>query len=255
MLSRIKKVFRATNLLPSPKRESAKPFYEFDISCQIPNLSMIIERYFPSRKGIFVEVGAYDGIKFSNTFGLVKRDWTGFLIEPDPDLYLKCIENVGAYKNIQVINKAVSSSNSKAVLHRQGPLSTLSLESHQAYKELDWALGESIKKSVLVECLTMDTILQEIGIQTTFDLLVVDVEGHEVEVFSSFDLNHWRPSMIIVELPDLHPDFPQLEAPYLKLKKSIEAANYSVIYKDHINTIFVIENLIDKKIEAYKQAK
>lgn len=249
MLSRFKKVLMALKPRQNFKRESIKPFYEFDNSCQIPNLSMIFERYFPSKKGIFVEVGAYDGIKFSNTFGLVKRDWTGFLIEPDPELYSQCVENVGAYQNVQVINKAVSSSNNSAILHRQGPLSTLSLESHQAYKELDWAMGESIKKSVLVECLTMDTILEELDIETHFDLLVVDVEGHEIEVFSSFDLKYWKPSMIIVEMPDLHPDFPKLEVPYLKLKKRIEAASYSIIYKDHINTIFVNDILIDNKID------
>jgi hypothetical protein len=95
----------------------------------------------------------------------------------------------------------------------------------------------------------MDTILEELDIETHFDLLVVDVEGHEIEVFSSFDLKYWKPSMIIVEMPDLHPDFPKLEVPYLKLKKRIEAASYSIIYKDHINTIFVNDILIDNKID------
>lgn len=226
------------------------PFYEFDLSCQIPNLSMIFERFFPAREGTFVEIGAFDGIKFSNTFGLAKQGWYGFLVEPDPELYLKCVQNVAAYPNVKVLNKAVSSSNSKATLHRQGPLSTLSLESHLAYKNLDWAVGESVMQSVLVECRTMDTLLTEVELQPNFDLLVVDVEGHEIEVFSAFDIYYWKPSMIIVEMPDLHPDFPQLEKPYMKLKRRIETAGYSVIYKDHINTVFVSESVVELKINS-----
>ena len=40
-----------------------------------------------------------------------------------------------------------------------------------------------------------------------FDLLVVDVEGLEEKVFRGFNLNNWRPKMIIVELIDYHFSF------------------------------------------------
>jgi serine/threonine protein kinase len=40
---------------------------------------------------------------------------------------------------------------------------------------------------------------------------VVDVEGHETEVFEGFSLDHWMPQMIILELADFHPDLPSQE--------------------------------------------
>jgi hypothetical protein len=35
-------------------------------------------------KGTFVEVGAADGLKFSNTWWLEQIDWAGLCVEPDP---------------------------------------------------------------------------------------------------------------------------------------------------------------------------
>ena len=32
--------------------------------------------------GTFLELGAYDGIEFSNTLALEERGWRGYLIEP-----------------------------------------------------------------------------------------------------------------------------------------------------------------------------
>jgi FkbM family methyltransferase len=43
--------------------------------------------------GTFCEVGAYDGITSSNTLLFEELGWTGILIEPDPEMAWKCIQN------------------------------------------------------------------------------------------------------------------------------------------------------------------
>ena len=46
------------------------------------------------KKGIFVEIGAYDGVKYSNTYYFEKiKDWTGILVEPLPNQYALCSYN------------------------------------------------------------------------------------------------------------------------------------------------------------------
>ena len=88
----------------------------------------------------------------------------------------------------------------------------------------------------------MDRFLRNQSVPYDFDLLVVDVEGKEHEVFYSFDLDIWKPRMMIVELVDDHQYFIE-NAPIIskvkKLRSFIEKFSYKEIYRDDINTIFV----------------
>jgi FkbM family methyltransferase len=230
------------------KNEVATQYYDFGVTCQIPNLSMIFERYFPTYIGTFVEIGAYDGVTFSNTVGLARRGWKGILAEPDPSHFQSCAINLQDFQKCEVKNIAISSRNMKANLHRQGPLSTLSTDLHERYQTIDWAKGEADKGKIEVNCVTLDSLLTETKVDPEFELLVVDVEGHETEVFAGFSIEHWKPQMIILELADLHPDFPELEKVCLNLKDQIENHSYKVIYKDHINTIFISSRKYREKL-------
>src|ERR671923_2099072 len=52
-------------------------------SCQIPNLGFLLDFFFGDvAVGTFVEVGAFDGYTYSNTWGLAAAGWRGFYIEP-----------------------------------------------------------------------------------------------------------------------------------------------------------------------------
>ena len=47
------------------------------------------------KNGFFIEAGAYDGEKYSNTlFFELKQSWTGLLIEPNPDAFQLLKEKV-----------------------------------------------------------------------------------------------------------------------------------------------------------------
>ena len=50
---------------------------------------VLVDQYLNGkRNGVFVDIGAYDGVTFSNTLMLEQqRDWTGMCIEPLPDVF------------------------------------------------------------------------------------------------------------------------------------------------------------------------
>lgn len=55
----------------------------------------IVDEYLNGkRNGVFVDVGAYDGVTFSNTLMLERdRGWTGICIEPLPDIFAQLRKN------------------------------------------------------------------------------------------------------------------------------------------------------------------
>ena len=46
---------------------------------------------------------------------------------------------------------------------------------------------------------TLDEILSEARAPKSFELLSVDVEGHELEVLRGFDFERWQPRLILLE--------------------------------------------------------
>lgn len=82
------------------------------------------------------------------------------------------------------------------------------------------------------------------NVSVGFDLLVVDVEGDEVDVFNSFSLNYWKPRMLIVELEDLYPIFKNYtkhREQHGNLRARIQDSGYSTVYRNCINTVFVLD--------------
>src|SRR5438046_3290669 len=83
-------------------------FYPTVPTCQIPTLSSLFERFFNKRTdGTFVEVGAFDGFTYSNTWGLAEKGWEGLLIEPIPEHARKCRDNHKNHPNIRIAQTAI----------------------------------------------------------------------------------------------------------------------------------------------------
>lgn len=238
-------------------RSLSKGFYPQVPSCQIPELSFLLERVFGrTEAGTFVEVGANDGLSHSNSWGLAERSWTGLYIEPDPELARACSINHKMHPEVRVINLAAGPPGVQiADLHRAGALSTLSSEMYSVYQNVSWARHSLSADVIKVRVETLDTILQTNHIQTDFELLIVDTEGFEEEVFEGFSLSHWRPKAIIVELVDLHPDLQERHKTDSRMYLWLLSMGYIAIYKDAINTFLVDEQVYRARVrELAEQA-
>jgi len=226
----------------SPSLEAA--FYPQQPTCQIPNLYYLLSKFLGNRKeGHYVEVGAYDGLLVSNTWGLAARGWHGLLIEPVPHLADRCRRNYAHLENIKVLSVAIGREEQEVVLHFAGPLTTTNTSVYNEYFDLEWAKGALTDKSLSVECRPLDIVLTEQQIPLGFDLLVVDVEGFETEVFAGFDISRWEPKMVIIELADTHPDLTATEDADAQLGRTLCQAGYIVCFKDSINTVLVREDV------------
>jgi hypothetical protein len=87
----------------------------------------------------------------------------------------------------------------------------------------------------------LDTALAEAGIAPGFELLVVDVEGMPDAVFAGFEVAHWRPRCLIVELADDDPEFAghaAIVAASRRVREDLQGHGYEPVYRDHCNTVF-----------------
>jgi len=220
-------------------------FYPQDRFCQIRGLGEIYELFLGRKtSGTFVEVGANDGVYVSNSWGLAERGWVGLMVEPLPDLAKRCRENHKDHPAVSVVEAAVAGPGlDEVTLFVAGALTTANDAVHNAYKGLDWAKGELSGDSLRVRALTLDNLLVQEAIPTEFDVLIVDVEGFEEEVFAGFDLNRWRPSLMIVELTDSHPNLRERAAADCRLGDQILHSGYGIVYKDIANTVFVRDDI------------
>jgi FkbM family methyltransferase len=153
--------------------------------------------------GFFVELGGYDGFFHSPTYYLEKfKGWQGILIEPHPVFYKRCVKNRAQSK---VFNYACSSDsiNKSLVLNSIGHSSYIkgSIDNEDFFKEgLDQIYQKQSEYEVETASLTsiLDSYL-ETNIFKDFNLLVIDVEGFELNVLKGLDFTIYKPQFILCE--------------------------------------------------------
>lgn len=230
--------------------DMTKLFYSPPANCQVPELGKVWETLFGRRtEGYFVEVGAYDGENFSNTSCLADAGWAGLYIEPIQEFSDKCRARHAGNPRVFVLNCAASDTAGTARIFIGDTLTTLVGDQVADYEKIDWAKGLHQGESRDVQTARLDTILEEQNAPVGFDVLVIDVEGAEEKVVKGFDIDKWRPKAILIELEDEHPDFrdnTRVVDSVSAIRHAIENAGYQIYFKDHINSLYVRNEVADR---------
>ena len=134
--------------------------------------------------GFFLDVGASDGIVFSNTLYFELAGWKGLCIEPNPRSFL-----VASFIRDNLIQKCVGLENKQVSYYQdlgENDLSGLKKYPNREYRELK------------VEMIRLDRVIKLYDIKK-IDLLSIDTEGTELDVLKSFDIKAVPPRIIIIE--------------------------------------------------------
>ena len=145
------------------------------------------EVFLGKENGVFIELGAFNGITQSNTAFLEKyRNWTGVLVEPSKNQYNLCVKN---RPNSKCFNELCSDVSGKDVYfdHREHLMSKVSNSGHYKTKTR-----------------TLESILDESNIGEQIDFLSLDVEGYEMNILNGLNIKKYRPSYMLIEIWDLN---------------------------------------------------
>jgi FkbM family methyltransferase len=141
-------------------------------------------------RGFFVDVGANDPVDGSQTWHLEQLGWDGVLVEPQQDL----AERLQRERRSKVYAVACSSP------ANAGKTMPLNLAGIQSSLNPDFFVPDMVRVGVSeVRLMTLDQILIDAKAPAPLDLVSIDVESHELEVLSGFDLARWRPRLILIE--------------------------------------------------------
>ena len=145
----------------------------------------VIVKYFGQDRKIFLDIGAYDGKKFSNIMRLCELGWSGACIEPSPIVFTKLMENMKPFPDVKLVNSAIAIE-SKIIQFFDSNGDAVST-SHIAHKE-KWENGSNVRFSPFyIKTITLKEIFDEFG--RNFSFINLDVEGQNLDLFNEL-CNH-----------------------------------------------------------------
>lgn len=170
----------------------------------------LIEAIKPRRNGYFVELGANDGIRQSNTFKLQRHfGWSGLLIEPSPRRFLDCVENraFGDRPEVRCAACVPFDFNQRFIEIEDSDLMSVAkgllVSDQQAIQHADYGKrflkNTDFRFSYGANARTLTSLLDEVNSPSSFELLSLDVEGNELAVLQGLNFNKYRPQWILVE--------------------------------------------------------
>ena len=165
------------------------------------------------KKGTYLDIGAFNPIKYSNTYLLYKMGWTGINIDLNQtsiDLF-----NIVRSKDINIC-AAISDKEEIVKVNIENIFSPLNTISLNRSKKLN---SKSIKEnSYFVKSQKINKI-----VKNKFDFLNIDIEGFDIKVLKSIKLNFYKPKLICIEILN--------SKKFYSLKKYLNKQNYVYMRK------------------------
>ncbi len=162
-----------------------------------------ILEHFAGRVGKFLDVGAYDGVTFSNTRYLAELGWSGVLVEPSPMAFPHLMAYYKDNPRMELVNAGLTNSAGLRVrkFYANGvgaagdALSSFRLEHREKFSMHPF-------EPIWLPVMTWDDLLA--ALPGPYQFVNIDVEGMNLEVLQGLCLQiaqRWiGPEMVCVEL-------------------------------------------------------
>lgn len=188
--------------------------------------------YNNKKNGVFVDIGAHDGVTLSNTYFFEKElEWTGMCIEPLPKVFNQlqknrsckliqgCAWKEDTQKVFRVIDGYSEMLSGLVDTYPQQHIDRISIEAQSVTQDIH---------DILVDCFDTTKLLLDNQL-TQIDLLSIDVEGSELDILSSLDYDNIQIDVILAE--NNYDDD--------NLRSFLVSKGYTYVYRLAIDDIFI----------------
>lgn len=160
---------------------------------QIGQEDWVLNIFNKMKNGVFVEIGASNGIYFSNTLTLERTyNWDGLCIEPSSQ-YTSLVENRNCSTEKEVIYDHADVKID--FIEDEKNDSSMSFSGIKPDLDKHQPEGLSYKRTTT----TLTDLLDKLNFTTEIDYLSIDTEGSEYKIICGIDFNKYHFSLITVE--------------------------------------------------------
>ena len=135
----------------------------------------------------FIDVGAYDGIKYSNTFLFALHGAKGLCFEPVSSTFFKLDRLYLFNQRVACINEGISNQEKTLEIKSYGPLSSIDETKNERHREL-----VNFDDNAPIQTIAVRPLSYWLSKYSDFwnsDVISIDVEGHELRVLEGIDFS------------------------------------------------------------------
>ena len=151
--------------------------------------------------GVFLDIGANDGVSLSNSLLFEEKGWTGVCIDPHPVIF----ETLKTKRHCHLLNACIADEDGMVnFLVVEGKSNMLSGilefldERHRTRIDKEIVETGGSKRTIEIEALSPQTLLKRFEIDWV-DYLSIDTEGCELAILKTFDFQKTPVQIIGVE--------------------------------------------------------
>ena len=166
------------------------------------NQDKLVDFLLKKNNGIFIDIGANDGVSYSNSYFFEKeRNWKGICIEP----ILETFKDLTKIRECTCLNIGVWSEKKTLKFYRangyaemlSGIVDSFSQDHFNRLKSDIETSGGSLE-TIEIDVLPLNYILDEQGIKDV-DFCSIDTEGSEYEILKAIDFNNYHFRVFAIE--------------------------------------------------------
>lgn len=168
---------------------------------QIAQDRFVFERYFADRRpGRFLDIGAYDGVEYSNTlFFEEEMGWQGICVEPLPDIF----ERLKAQRKAVCLNCCISDFDGTAEFFdvkgsRDVRMHSGIIDAYDPRHMARIGLMSEGGRSLTLPVRRLPPILEEHGYER-IDYTSIDTEGAELAILKTIDFSRFHFYVMSIE--------------------------------------------------------